>query len=71
MEKRERKKSRTKITATTARQNGIENIKGHSYQASHYLKALATSPINQKNPMTAKVSGAGSRKRTKTEIKKK
>ena len=63
--------SRTKIKATTAPQNGRKNINGHSHQEIYYLKALATSPTNQKKPATVKVSGPGSRIRTRTETKKK
>lgn len=62
--------SRTKIKATTVPQNGRENINGHSHQEIYYLKALATSPINQKKPATTKVSGPGSRIRTRKETKK-
>ena len=68
--RQDKKKSRTKTKATTARQSGRENKSSHRYQGGNYLKAFATTPTNHKNPATIKVSGAGSRKRTKTETKK-
>ena len=65
-----KKKVRPETIATTAEQSGIENKSGHYRQGENYLKAFATTPTNHKNPATIKVSGAGSRKRAKTETKK-
>lgn len=65
-----KKKERPEIIATTARQSGRENKSSHHCQEGNYLKAFATTPTNHKNPATIKVSGVGSRKRAKTETKK-